>query len=170
MTIPRKQIKAQLTTLLSSINYGTALSPRYVSVRAFYASGVLDPIDSEGVGATTNELSYPYIYITSEETRPNSEESSMREFGGSGIITYKRGYQFRINVVFDALDDDMIDMYEEILLTTLQQPSTRNLGIWEDIYVESISSPITAGEVEILQNTVIKSFVVMCTYNTELQN
>jgi hypothetical protein len=94
----------------------------------------------------------------------------MREFGGSGVITYKRGYQFRINVVFDALDDDMIDMYEETLLTTLQQPSTRNLGIWEDIYVESISSPITAGEVEILQNTVIKSFVVMCTYNTELQN
>lgn len=174
MTI-RKQQKLALFAVLNGIQYGEAPDLKTVSVREGYQGGPMEVDDIQADNSTTqSELSYPYIYFNSEDLQPNNARESTRSFGGLESLTYLRGYQYRVNIVFHAGElapsDDLIDELEEKVINILQSTDTRNRIEWEDLFVEAVSGPIDASGFDASANQVIKSFLVMCTREVATDN
>lgn len=143
----RTNQKNSLKTILETISYNSVTLPVFL-----------------GVKTTHDRL--PYVFITSSELTPNKNEGTLTD---RGTYTRQRGYD--INLVFYAESsvssintaEVQIDELEQLVLDTISAEATRNNGIsWQDVYVTSITAPISGADVNMQANYIVKTISVIC--------
>lgn len=146
----RSDHRTALKTLLETITYNSA----NIAVSDYY------------ITASDNS---PYFYITAGDLTPNFGEGTLL----ATQFNYIRGYKYYINAVFYVPEGDsksvetIIDDVEELLIDKLQSQSARDYGIWQDLVVNSVSSPYQR-DPDTTDNYLIKTFEI--TIETNINN